>query len=92
MVIPIVVPRKLPRITIDQEKCTVPFLCKKCLRACPMAVFRLRNDMTKVERQKELDPRIPGNYVVSAYYRNKCTVCNQCLEVCPVGAIKIEAP
>ena len=89
MVIPMMIPRKLPQITIDQEKCTVPFLCKKCLQVCPMAVLRVRNDRTRQERLKEMDPRIPGNYVLSAYYRNKCILCNKCIEVCPVDAIKI---
>jgi len=92
MVIPIGIPRKLLKITIDHEKCTVPFICKKCLEVCPEAVFRLRNVVSKIERLKELDPRTDGNYVVEGYYRNKCTLCDKCLEVCPVDAIKIEPP
>ncbi len=90
MVIPVGIPRKLPKITIDQEKCTVPFLCKKCLQICPEAVLTV--GVTKQERLKETDPRIDGNYRVAAYYTNKCTVCNKCIEVCPVDAIKIEVP
>jgi len=92
MVIPIGIPRKFPKITIDQEKCTVPFLCKKCLQICPEALFRLRGNTAKQERLKEMDPRIDGNYIVEAYYTNKCTVCNKCIEVCPVDAITIEVP
>ena len=92
MVIPVGIPRKLPKITIDQEQCTVPFLCKKCLQICPEAVFSVGRVMAKEERLKEMDPRIDGNYVLSAPYTDKCTVCNKCIEVCPVDAIKIEVP
>ena len=82
--------RKIPQITIDLKKCTVPFLCKKCLQICPMAVFRVVRVMAREERLKEMDPRIPGNYELSAPRRDKCTMCNKCIEVCPVDAIKIE--
>ena len=92
MVIPMYIPRKFPKITVDQDKCTVPFLCKRCLQICPGAVLRVRRDRAREERLKEMDPRIPGNYRLEAHYRNKCTVCNKCIEVCPVDAIKIEMP
>ena len=82
--------KQFPKITIDQEKCTVPFACKKCLQICPMAVFHVERVLTKEERQKEMDPRIDGNYVLEAQRRDKCTVCNKCIEVCPVDAITIE--
>lgn len=82
--------RKFPTITIDQEKCTVPFLCKKCLQICPEAVFSVERVMEKERRLEEVDPRIDGNYVISVARRDKCTVCNRCIEVCPVDAIKIE--
>lgn len=84
-------PRKFPRISIDQTKCTVPFLCKKCLQVCPEAVLSVTRVMRREERLKEMDPRIDGNYALSAPRRDKCIVCNKCLEVCPIDAIKIEA-
>ena len=84
------IPRKLPKVTIDQEKCTIPFLCKKCIQICPGAVFFVQRVMTKERRLEEMDPRIDGNYVLSARRIDKCTVCNQCIEVCPVDAISIE--
>ena len=83
-------PRKLPKITIDREKCVVPFLCKKCLQICPTAIFNVERVMAKEERLKEVDPRVDGNFELSAPRRDKCIVCNKCLEVCPVDAIKIE--
>jgi formate hydrogenlyase subunit 6/NADH:ubiquinone oxidoreductase subunit I len=48
--------------------------------------------MGREERLKEMDPRVDGNYVLFASRRDKCIVCNKCVEVCPVDAIKIEAP
>jgi ferredoxin len=84
--------RKFPVITIDREKCTVPFLCKKCLQICPEAVFHVERVLAKEERLKEMDPRIDGNYELTTPRRDKCTVCNKCIEVCPVDAIKIEVP
>ena len=84
------VERKFPTITIDREKCTVPFLCKKCLQICPTAVLRVSRVMAKEERLKEMDPRIDGNYVLSAPRRDKCIMCDKCIDVCPVDAIKIE--
>jgi len=84
--------RKFPIITIDHEKCTVPFLCKKCLQICPEAVFHVTRIMAKEKRLEEMDPRIDGNYVLGIARREKCTGCNMCIDVCPVDAIKIEIP
>ena len=82
--------RKLPKITIDQEKCTVPFLCKRCLEICPNVVFNVTRILEKEEKLKELDPRIDGNYVLEVSRRDMCILCNKCIDVCPVDAIKIE--
>ncbi len=84
--------RKFPRIEIDQEKCTVPFLCKKCLTVCPTAVFSVGRVMSREKRLEEMDPRIDGNYALAAPQRDKCIVCNLCIDVCPVDAIKIHTP
>ena len=84
--------RKFPKITIDLEKCTVPFLCKRCLQACPMGVFHVTRVMSKEKRLEEMDPRVDGNYILYATRRDKCTACNICIDVCPVDAITIEIP
>ena len=81
------VTHKAPKMEIDHEKCTVPFLCKKCLLICPQVVFAIR--AVKVERGRETDPREPGSYQVGTGPRFKCTGCNDCIEVCPVDAITI---
>ena len=82
--------KKIPRIEIDHARCTVPFLCKKCLRICPQAVFIV--DAVKVERFRETDSKETGNYKLWTESRFKCTGCNQCIEVCPVDAITITWP
>jgi len=84
------VTHKAPRIDIDHEKCTVPFLCKKCILACSQLVFRVLS--AKTERGRETDPREPGSYRLSAGSRFKCSGCNACIDICPVDAITITWP
>jgi ferredoxin len=81
------VTHKAPQIDIDHSRCTVPFLCKKCLLTCSQVVFGVH--AVKVERLKETDPREPGSYRLSAGPRFKCTGCNECVTVCPVDALTI---
>ncbi len=78
---------KFPQIEIDYEKCTVPFWCKQCIEVCPGLVFSVNQQSE--ERLKESDPRLPGTYKLTPVRRDKCSVCELCLEVCPVNAIKI---
>jgi len=84
--------RKFAKITIDHTKCTVPFLCKKCLQICPELVFDVDRDPQVEKRGEEVDPRIDGNYILGAHRYDKCTGCKLCLEVCPVNALTIEVP
>lgn len=79
--------QKAPEIEIDHNKCTVPVYCKLCLQACPQACFRVDN--TRFDRLKESNREEPGDYVLSAPFRYNCTLCNVCLDVCPVDAITI---
>lgn len=79
-----------PKVEIDYSKCTVPFDCKKCLQVCPQAVFEVR--AIKSERGKETDKKDPGAYRLKPFWRDKCTGCNECVEVCPVGALTIILP
>ena len=84
--------RQFPKITVDTEKCTVPFLCKLCLKICPEAVFQVRLPAEKQMSLKENDPRIDGLYVLGVLRRDKCYACMRCVEVCPVDALTVEAP
>jgi ferredoxin len=84
--------KKFPKLSIDLTKCTIPFQCKKCLQICPEAVFSTSRVMSKEKRLEEMDPRIDGEYVIGVSRRDKCTVCNRCLDVCPVDAITIVEP
>ena len=79
-----------PAIEIDASKCATPFDCKKCLLACPQAVFTVR--AIKVERGRETNPREPGVYMLLAPFRDKCTGCNDCIEVCLEDALTITFP
>jgi NADH-quinone oxidoreductase subunit I len=79
-----------PIININRERCTTPFDCKRCLRVCPPAVFVVF--ATKMIKGVELDKKEPGNYAVSAMYRDKCTACMKCVDVCPVNAITMSMP
>lgn len=79
-----------PVIEIDNAKCTTPFDCKLCLQGCPQAVFNVR--AVKVDKGRETDPAEPGVYVLGAPHRDKCTGCNDCVELCSVDAIKINFP
>jgi ferredoxin len=80
-------PIKLPKIDIDRTKCTVPFWCKKCLQVCPQLVFQVY--CMQLERLRESDPRQPGIYEVTAVRRDKCNMCNKCVDACPEQALSI---
>jgi ferredoxin len=78
---------RFPVLKIDKERCRIPFACKKCLQICPQAVFEVHP--IKQEKYKETDPEEPGTYRLIPTYRRKCTVCDQCIEVCDKEAITI---
>jgi ferredoxin len=80
-------PVKFPKIDIDRTKCTVPFWCKKCLQTCPQLVFQVY--CKELQKLRESDPRQPGIYEVLPVRRDKCNMCNKCVEGCPEKAISI---
>ena len=79
-----------PTIELDASKCTTPFDCKKCLQICPEAVFSVH--AIKVEKGKETNAKEPGTYMLLVRFRDKCTGCMDCVEICPVDALKITFP
>jgi len=74
-------------IAVDYEKCTIPFSCKLCLQGCLQSVFSVA--AIKVERGRETNPEEPHTYRLHAPHRDKCTGCNDCIEMCPEDAITI---
>ena len=81
---------KYPEIKIASKKCTTPFDCKGCLEACPQSVFFVQ--AIKVEKGRETDPREPGTYKLNPMFRDKCTGCMACIDICPEDAITITFP
>ncbi len=79
-----------PKIAVSYERCTVPFECKKCLRICPTAVFNVA--CMKQSRGLESNKKEPGTYKVYAQYRERCTACMRCVEICPVDALTVRMP
>jgi len=75
------------RIDIDYDKCQTPYDCKKCIQICPQAVFRVFT--IKQVKFQETDPKEPGAYKLSVGYGDKCVLCDQCIEVCPVDALTV---
>lgn len=78
---------KIPHIEIEPALCPTPFACKRCLQVCHHAVFWV--EPTKMERGRETDPHEPGSYRLTPLHMWRCVVCNDCLEACPTGALKI---
>ncbi len=76
-----------PRIEIDHERCTTPFACKACIRACPTAVFQV--PVVKMVRLLETDKHEAGSFRLVARFRDKCTACDICIDVCPEDALKV---
>ena len=79
-----------PKIEIDYAKCTTPFDCKKCLRICAPAVFRTR--AVNMKRGEETNKEEPGAYRLDISFRDRCTGCMDCVNVCPVGALTVTIP
>jgi NAD-dependent dihydropyrimidine dehydrogenase PreA subunit len=75
-------------IKIDHSVCTTPLTCKKCLHVCPQTVFFV--GAAKFEKFKINDPAVAGMHKVVPMYRDKCTACMKCIEVCPLNAIDVQ--
>lgn len=76
------------RVQIDIDaKCTAPMTCRKCLNLCPQLVFQAM--VLKEEKFKETDIKESGAYTILPLHRWKCTLCNICVDACPLDAIRI---
>ncbi len=56
----------------------------------PAAVFWV--NPVKMIRGMESDKTKPGTFGLIAKYRDKCTACNKCVEVCPLNALSLTMP
>ena len=63
------------KITIDDKKCISVNGCLTCSIVCPVGVFKQTDDKTQI--------------VVDEANEDECTLCNLCLEQCPVQAITL---
>lgn len=74
----------LPRIEIDKEKCQ-GLKCRLCLEVCPNRVLAV---VGKVPAQKGR-VRSRDQFVVEEQRPQFCTVCLDCVAVCPEHCIRI---
>ncbi len=74
------------QITIDDQKCTRPPECTKCLQRCPEGV------LANYPRQKRAPGKDAGDWVVMPVHVSLCTGCKICEEVCPEKAISVTVP
>jgi len=64
------------KLTIDGEKCISADGCLTCVRVCPVRIFKQADDRTQI--------------VVDEANEDECTLCDLCLEQCPVQAITLQ--
>jgi ferredoxin len=74
-----------PEVIVDQGLCTSPKDCLLCLRSCSTKLFVYAPEVK--EDQEEAD----NLHRVWCYMPEFCTMCNQCVEICPQKAITIKA-
>jgi NADH-quinone oxidoreductase subunit I len=79
----------IPKITVDRDRCRTPYQCKRCLQVCPQAVFMVLPREMSTFREND-----PEEYDLLPVFKDKCTLCNDCVRVCPLDAlaISLEAP
>ncbi|TFF98410.1 MAG: hypothetical protein EU541_06875 [Promethearchaeota archaeon] len=73
-----------PKINIDENRCSQPDKCRKCLQVCQPCVLNL----TFIDE----DYHKPKNWKIIPAFPQLCLgpECGKCEEVCPKGAIGIE--
>jgi NADH-quinone oxidoreductase subunit I len=77
----------LPKITVDESRCTNPLACRKCLLACPTAVLIVTPKVSP-QKFKEIDPR---DFRIKGVHLLHCSLCGECANVCPENAIQVSA-
>lgn len=64
------------KLIIDGGKCISADGCLTCVRVCPVGIFKQADDKTQI--------------VVDEANEDECTLCDLCLEQCPVQAITLQ--
>ncbi|MEM3526330.1 MAG: ferredoxin family protein [Candidatus Jordarchaeaceae archaeon] len=77
------------RIDIDYQKCTRPFVCKKCIDICPGKVFLVTPNPMMIRKYQPVDENQPGSYLLFAPMTLKCVGCMECEKICPSSALKV---
>jgi len=72
-------------IKISREKCKNPLECALCLRICPTAVF-----YAYPQKFNMFEETPSEEYVLTPRFKLLCTVCYECVKVCPNNAIEIK--
>ena len=63
------------KLTIDGGKCISAEGCLTCVRVCPVGIFKQADDKTQI--------------AINEANEDECTLCDLCLEQCPVQAIRV---
>ena len=73
------------QIKWNDDQCTSPQECRKCLDTCPQGVFIIY----------PRDGRKPGkateNWAIMPLFLSLCTGCDICQDICPENAITVSA-
>lgn len=77
----------LPRISVDEAKCTNPLGCRKCLLICPTQVLNAR-PKSPPQKYREIDS---GDFRIMPVHLLNCSVCMDCVNICPEKAIQVHA-
>jgi NAD-dependent dihydropyrimidine dehydrogenase PreA subunit len=67
----------------NNDLCTTPLGCHKCLNACPQGVF------TIYPRQGRGPGQEPGDWAIKPSFQSLCTGCNVCVDLCPEKALTV---